>query len=55
MSVTSKEIASAGHKLGLLIRDWFEEFFVLPLLSYVAEKLQLSLDHKFIGRIVRFY
>ena len=24
--------ASSGHKLGQLIGDWYEEYFVLPLL-----------------------
>ena len=39
--------ASAGHKLGQLVGDWFEECFVLPLLTDVADGLRLYLDHRF--------
>jgi hypothetical protein len=45
--------ASAGHKLGQLIGDWFEECFVLPLLTSVAEKLNLYLDCRFQKRSAR--
>jgi hypothetical protein len=45
--------ASAGHKLGQLIGDWFEEYFVLPLLTSVAKKLRLYLDCRFRDRPAR--
>ncbi|MCC6125907.1 MAG: hypothetical protein IT426_13155 [Pirellulales bacterium] len=50
---TPNENASAGHKLGQSIGDWFEECFVLPLLQQVAEKLRLYLDHRFRTRKAR--
>jgi hypothetical protein len=37
--------ASAGHKVGQLVGDWFEEYFALPLLQEVANELRLYLDH----------
>jgi len=45
--------ASAGHKLGQLIGDWFEEYFVLPLLTSVAKGLHLYLDCRFQNRPAR--
>ncbi len=48
-----KRNASAGHKLGQLIGDWFEEYFVFPLLKNVAKGLCLYLDHRFQARSVR--
>ena len=41
------ERASAGHKLGQLVGDWFEEYLVLPLLQQVAEHLHVYVDHRF--------
>ena len=37
--MTSKEHASAGHKLGQLVGDWFEAFVVVPLLQKVSDQL----------------
>jgi len=45
--------ASSGHKLGQLIGDWYEEFFVLPLLQEVGKNLKLFVDSRFIDRNVR--
>jgi hypothetical protein len=45
--------ASAGHKLGQLVGDWFEEYFVFPLLKDVAGRLHLYLDCRFQSRSVR--
>ncbi len=45
--------ASAGHKLGQLIGDWFEEYFVFPLLKDIARTLNLFLDSRFIHRRAR--
>ena len=45
--------ASAGHKLGQLVGDWFEEYFVFPLLTHVAEGLRLYLDYRFQSRSAR--
>ena len=33
MAQKSTETSSAGHKIGQLIGDWFEEYWVLPLLE----------------------
>lgn len=41
-----KEQSSAGHKLGQLVGDWFQDYFVTPLLQEVAGKLGLFLDHR---------
>lgn len=43
-------MASAGHKLGQLIGDWYEEYFVHDLLKGVAESLGLYLDTRFVER-----
>jgi len=51
--MADQEHASAGHKLGQLVGDWFEEFFVLPLLRRVAEHLKLYLDCRFCIRPAR--
>jgi len=51
--MANKEHASAGHKLGQLIGDWFEEFFVLPLLQGAADHLKLYLDCRFRTRRAR--
>ncbi|MCI5218684.1 MAG: hypothetical protein D3914_05715 [Candidatus Electrothrix sp. LOE2] len=45
--------ASSGHKLGQLIGDWYEEYFVFPLLQEVAGKLNLFVDSRFVTRTVR--
>jgi hypothetical protein len=47
------ERASAGHKLGQLVGDWFEEYYVLPLLTQAAQELRLFLDNRFIERSAR--
>lgn len=49
----ANETTSAGHKLGQLIGDWFEEYFVLPLLTQVGSRLSLFLDNRFIERPAR--
>lgn len=38
--------SSAGHKLGQLVGDWFQDSFVTPLLKDVADRLGLFLDHR---------
>ncbi|WP_413874730.1 hypothetical protein [Albidovulum sp.] len=38
--------SSAGHKLGQLVGDWFQDSFVTPLLREVADRLGLFLDHR---------
>ncbi len=45
--------ASSGHKLGQLIGDWYEEYFVLPLLQEAGRQLGLFVDSRFINRKVR--
>lgn len=53
MNDEHNDLSSAGHKLGQLVGLWFEEYFVQPLLSRVAEKLYLFLDNPFIDRPAR--
>ena len=45
--------ASSGHKLGQLIGDWYEEYFVLPLLQRVGRSLDLFVDSRFVNRKAR--
>ncbi len=47
------DIVSSGHKLGQLIGDWAERYFVLPLLQKVADELGLFLDSRFVDRLAR--
>jgi len=51
--MADKELSSAGHKLGQLIGDWYEQYFALPLLEKVAKHLKLYLDHRFRTRAAR--
>lgn len=53
MADNTNDTSSYGHKLGQLIGDWFEEYFVLPLLFSTAKELKLYLDHRFLSRAVR--
>lgn len=46
-------VVSAGHKLGQIVGDWWEEHVVLPLLSDVASQLGLFLDNRFVKRSCR--
>ena len=50
--MTNKK-ASSGHKLGQLIGDWYEEYFILPLLQRVGRNLNLFVDSRFVNRKVR--
>ncbi len=45
--------ASSGHKLGQLVGDWFEEYFVLPLIQSVGKSLNLFVDSRFVNRNAR--
>jgi hypothetical protein len=45
--------SSSGHKLGQLVGDWWEEHVVLPMLSDIANELDLYLDHRFSERRCR--
>lgn len=45
--------SSAGHKLGQLVGDWWEEYVVLPLLFDISNELDLFLDHRFRDRKCR--
>lgn len=47
------EPASAGHKLGQLVGDWFEQYFVQPVLQSVSSQLRLYLDSRFQQRPAR--
>jgi hypothetical protein len=47
MPGNSRQHASSGHKLGQRVGDWFEEYFVYPLLKEVASRLNLFLDCRF--------
>lgn len=46
-------VSSAGHRLGQLIGDWWEEYLALPLLNEVAGSLELYLDCRFNSRTCR--
>lgn len=41
--------ASAGHKLGQIVGDWYEEFFTQPMLEKIAASLKLDLHSRFIN------
>jgi len=49
----AKKNASAGHRLGQIVGDWFEEYFALPLLRDVSTQLDLFLDYRFRSRPCR--
>jgi hypothetical protein len=51
--MAKKKHASAGHKLGQLVGDWFEQYFVVPLLEQAANALRLFLDNRFRTRQAR--
>jgi hypothetical protein len=51
--MAKKQHASAGHKLGQLVGDWFEEYIVYPLLRQVGNRLKLYLDTRFRTRAAR--
>jgi hypothetical protein len=51
--IEQTEQASSGHKLGQLVGDWFQDYFVLPLLQELASHLGLYLDHRLKSRTVR--
>lgn len=46
-------VASAGHKLGQVVGDWWEHHVVLPVLHEVANRLDLFLDNRFVERTCR--
>ncbi len=48
-----KLVASAGHKLGQIVGDWWEQHVVLPVLQDVAKELDLFLDNRFVERTCR--
>ncbi len=45
--------ASAGHKLGQVVGDWFAEYVVYPLLTSVANQLNLYLNSMYRTRPAR--
>lgn len=49
----AKSHKSSGHALGQQIGDWFEEYFVYPLLKQVGESLYLFVDSRFTSRSCR--
>jgi len=48
-----KKASSAGHKLGQIIGDWWEEYFAVPIVSEMARRLKLYADHRFKKRTCR--
>jgi hypothetical protein len=52
-SELEKSPNSAGHRLGQIIGDWWERRVVAELLSEVATRLELFLDHRFVSRTSR--
>lgn len=51
--IDDNQQSSSGHKLGQLVGDWFQDYFVTPLLQEVAGRLRLYLDHRNNQRQVR--
>lgn len=51
MTTEESEQSSSGHKLGQLVGDWFQDWFVVPLLNEVAGRLGLFLDHRNCRRV----
>lgn len=49
----SPEPASAGHKIGQMIGDWWEQYVIQPLLLDAADELDLFLDCRFVDRPAR--
>lgn len=49
----NNELSSAGHRLGQIVGDWYEQYFALPLLQKIATDLGLYLDSRFIQRSCR--
>lgn len=43
------KFASAGHKLGQIVGDWFEEYFAFPMLKNISSRLNLTLNSRFIA------
>ena len=48
-----KDMASSGHKLGQIVGDWYEEYFALPLLTKIANSLNIFIDSRFATRPCR--
>lgn len=46
---TDNRFASAGHKLGQIVGDWYEEYFAFPMLKNIAHRLNLTLHSRFIA------
>lgn len=49
----NNELSSAGHRLGQIVGDWYEQYFALPLLQKIATDLGLYLDSRFTRRSCR--
>lgn len=45
--MVDNQYASAGHKLGQIIGDWFEEYVAWPVLRQTAYSLKLYPDSRF--------
>ncbi len=53
MPANDADISSAGHLLGQLVGDWWEQYIVKPLLDEVAKRLGLFCDCQFVERSCR--
>jgi hypothetical protein len=53
MPANDADISSAGHLLGQLVGDWWEQYIVKPLLDEVAKRLRLFCDCRFVDRTCR--
>jgi len=53
MPADKSDISSAGHLLGQLVGDWWEQYIVKPLLEQVARRLDLFCDCRFLERSCR--
>jgi hypothetical protein len=52
-TVSEEGNASSGHALGQIVGDWFQDYFVQPLLLEVSRNLGLYLDYRLNNRNAR--
>ena len=53
MAIDQDKSTSAGHQLGQLVGDWYEEYIAQPIIEGVAARLGLYCDSRFKSRSCR--
>lgn len=53
MTTLEGDGASAGHQLGQIVGNWYEQYLALPILERVASRLGLFCDSRFKNRVCR--